>query len=77
MPAPWPSARLPVLPEETTVAGLATNFISFKEQFCAFAFTLLLIFCSATVDCYALISTSTPLGRSNLDNASTVREDEV
>ena len=27
--------------------------------------------------CYALISTSTPLGRSNLLSASTVREDEV
>ncbi len=34
---PGQAPGLPVLPEEATVAGLATNFISFKEQFCAFA----------------------------------------
>ena len=35
---PGQAPELPVLPEDATVAGLATNFISFKEQFCAFAF---------------------------------------
>ena len=59
----WPSARCSFFHLTELRGGL-----HYKKNF---------NYLCSTKGRHALISTSTPEGRSNLDNASTVREDEV